>query len=106
MLAGTSSVGLALCCRRPSVMADLQKIKAAIASTLHSQVKSYNIPSVATTLGLAAGDEQEAFANKRAYIVKRLSDYTMDKLITIAKTVQETYPTESLQCVIEEFDPG
>jgi very-short-patch-repair endonuclease len=67
-------------------------------------VKAYNIPKVASTLGMDAGEESEAFSSKRAYVVKRLVGWPKGKLVELAKTVQETYPNDSLQRVIEEFD--
>lgn len=75
-----------------------------IACTLAACVKAYNIPAVVSSLGLADGEESEAFSSKRVYITKRLVGLSKQRLIEMAKQVQETYPSDSLQCVIEKLD--
>ncbi len=85
-------------------MAGLENLIEEIACTLSSAVKAYNIPKVASSFGMDSGDESEAFASKRAYVVKRLAGWPKSKLLELAKPVQETYPNDSLQRVIEEFD--
>lgn len=86
-------------------MAGLEKLIDEIADSLAGSVKAYNIPAVASAFGLASGEESEAFGSKRVYVTKRLAGWSKERLIELAKKVQETYPTDSLQCVIEGFDP-
>jgi hypothetical protein len=62
----------------------------AIADALHP-VKSYDLPEVCQSFGLAEGDEQEAFASKRGYVRGRISDYTHDQLIELGSTVVESH---------------
>ena len=85
-------------------MAGLENLLEEIACTLSSAVKAYNIPTVASSFGLDGGDKSEAFASKRAYVAKRLAGWSMGKLVELAKSVEEAYPNDSLQRVIEEFD--
>ena len=85
-------------------MAALEDLMEEIACTLSSAVKAYNIPKVASSFGIEGGEESEAFASKRTYVVKRLAGWPKGKLVELAKSVQAAYPNDSLQRVIEEFD--
>jgi len=87
-------------------MVGLESLAEAIACTLSESVKAYNIPKVALSFGMDDGEESEAYASKRSYVVKRLAGWPKDKLLDLSKAVQETYPTDSLQRKIEEFDSG
>src|SRR6266446_1544698 len=86
-------------------MGGIKQIIEEVACTLAANVKAYNIPAVTANLGLSAGEQQEAFASKRSYVMKRLAGWSKEQLVKLAKAVQETYPTDSLQSIIEEFDP-
>lgn len=85
-------------------MAGLEELIEQIACTLSAAVKAYNIPKVASSLGMESGEESEAYASKRSYILKRVAGWSKVQLVELAKAVQETYPNESLQRLIEEFD--
>jgi hypothetical protein len=85
-------------------MASLEDLTEEIACTLSSAVKAYNIPKVASSFGMDSGDESEAFANKRTYVLKRLAGWPKGNLVELAKSVEAAYPNDSLQRVIEEFD--
>ncbi len=86
-------------------MTGLQKLAMPIASALADSVKAHSLPMVATAFGLANGEESEALKSKFTYVSKRLAGWSKDRLLELAKKVIETYPSDSLQCVIEEFDP-
>lgn len=86
-------------------MGGLERIIEEIACALGAGVKAYNLPAIAEAFGLAAGEQSEAFSSKRAYVTKRLAGWPREQLVDLAKRVQEAYPTDSLQCVLEEFDP-
>lgn len=86
-------------------MAGLESLIEEIACTLAASVKAYNIPAVSEAFGLAPGESGEAFGSKRAYLSKRLVGRSKEQLIELAIKVQETYPSDLLQCAIEEFDP-
>lgn len=86
-------------------MTGLQRLANEIANTLAASVKAYNLPIVASSLGLAEGEEDEAFRSKGVYITKRIAGWSKDQLVQLAKRVQEAYPNDSLQCVVEELDP-
>jgi very-short-patch-repair endonuclease len=83
---------------------EIESLIEEIACTLAASVKAYNIPAVVSSLGLADGEESEAFSSKRVYVTKRLVGVAKQRLIELAKQVWEIYPSDSLQCVIEEFD--
>ena len=86
-------------------MANIQQLIDEIACTLAGAVKAYNIPAVASSFGMADGEQDEAFSSKRLYVTKRLAGWSKDQLVELAKKVQDTYPNDSLQCVIEANDP-
>lgn len=86
-------------------MANLQPLVHEVANALAEAVKAYNLPAVASSLGLAEGEEGEAFSSKRVYVTKRIAGWSKDQLLELAKKVQEMFPEDSLQCTIEGFDP-
>tara|TARA_R110002111_G_scaffold100976_6_gene156486 strand:+ start:45284 stop:46663 length:1380 start_codon:yes stop_codon:yes gene_type:complete len=84
-------------------MAGLSVLIYEIASTL-SRVSAYDLPQIAETFGLPQGDTDESFKSKAKYIERRISGWTKDQLVDLAKRVQHTYPDDSLQKQIEDFD--
>ncbi|QDT55652.1 hypothetical protein Pan44_36980 [Caulifigura coniformis] len=87
-------------------MASLSQLIDEIANTFRAVAKAQNLPAIASSFGLAEGGTDEAFANKHSYIANRLSGWSREALVQLAKRVNETYPSDSLQLLIEESDPS
>lgn len=66
------------------------QLREAIADALYP-VRSYDLPEVCRSFGLAEGDGEEAHYSKRGYVRSRISDYTKDQLLELGTRVVETY---------------
>ncbi len=71
---------------------DRQKISSHIWDNLTANVKSYHLPSECSQLGLADGDDSEAFSNKKNYVKRRLDDVNDAVLLEVAFNFEEKYP--------------
>jgi len=79
-----------------------EDLREEIAATLHS-VKSYNLPEICTSLGLASGTEEEAFSSKRSYVKSRILGYSETALLELASAViSEVGSTDGLQDLLSE----
>ncbi|MEU7822982.1 hypothetical protein [Catellatospora sp. NPDC049133] len=72
----------------------------AIAETL-SQVKSYELPGVGERFGLATGDGDEAFASKKWYVRRRIHEWDLHRLVSLAVRVLEEFRSEHLQELVQ-----
>ncbi|KAA0139156.1 hypothetical protein FYZ48_10970 [Gimesia chilikensis] len=86
-------------------MAGLSVLIYEIANTL-SRVSANDLPRIAESFGLSQGNTDESFKSKAKYIERRIAGWTEDQLVDLAKRVQQTYPDDSLQKQIEDFDPS
>jgi hypothetical protein len=75
-------------------------LRAAIANTLHS-VSARLLPDLCERYGLSPGTYQEAYDSKRTYVMKRLMPLPRGKVLEIARSASEDYPTEELLRAIE-----
>jgi len=66
------------------------QLREAIADALYP-IRSYDLPEVCRSYGLAEGDGEEAHYSKRAYVRSRISDYSQDQLIELGTRIVETY---------------
>jgi hypothetical protein len=64
----------------------LETLKHNIAAAL-SDTKAYDLPIVCTSLGLADGDQQEAYASKYKYVFRRVRTLSKDHSIALAKQI-------------------
>ncbi|HEV8004198.1 MAG TPA: hypothetical protein VGP63_30315 [Planctomycetaceae bacterium] len=87
-------------------MTGLERIIELIAGTLAGSVKAHSLPAVASSLGLEPGEVSEAFGGKQAYVTRRITGWSKDRLLDLANRINEIYPTDSLQTAIEAFDPN
>lgn len=60
-----------------------EALRNAIASEV-ADLKSYNVPAECVRLGLAPGDEMEAFAGKHRYVMERLRELDLPRLLDVA----------------------
>lgn len=72
------------------------KLREAIANTLRD-VKAYDLPAMCVRLGLAAGDESEAFASKYTYVHKRLMALDRAELQRVGAQVLEEFDAPELE---------
>jgi hypothetical protein len=81
-------------------------IRTLIPAVLH-EVKSYDLPRACTQLGIrpsvGPGDETEAHASKRSYVITRIADLSEDELVELARKVLLKYPDESLMEALVEL---
>ncbi|NEA23127.1 hypothetical protein [Actinomadura bangladeshensis] len=66
------------------------QLRESIADALHP-VRSYDLPEVCRSLGLADGDGEEAHNSKRGYVRSRISHYTQDQLRELGGRVVESH---------------
>lgn len=64
----------------------------AIADAIAVNEKSYDVPSICTSLGLEAGTPDEAFSSKRVYVRTRLVTKNLDDLANLGEQVLTRYP--------------
>ncbi|MEQ9087063.1 MAG: abortive infection family protein [Pontimonas sp.] len=67
-------------------------------------IKAHTLPSVCERFGLAPGDEQEAMASKRVYVLKRLGGLSDEQVFNLAKNVTQEFPDDSLSHAIERIE--
>lgn len=65
-----------------------------------SQVKAYNLPNVCSEYGLKEGDTNEAYSSKKTYITNRITHKNLADLISLGKTILESYYTIELENLI------
>jgi AbiJ N-terminal domain 3 len=82
----------------------LDSLKQNIAGTLAAE-KSYNLPSLCTDLGLASGEESEAFASKNKYVIRRLQVLKKSETLALAKEVLERFSSYSLEETLDLLLP-
>lgn len=87
-------------------MAALGQLIEGIAEALWAGVSAPQLPAICVAFGLSGGEEGEAYSSKRAYVRKRITGWSKEQLIALARRVEETYPSEALQLLIEEFEPA
>jgi len=81
----------------------LSELIESIASTLH-QVKAYDLPGVCKAMGISDGDEAEAMRSKATYVRTRIKTWSEEELVQLSKRVQDRYPSDELQALLEQFD--
>lgn len=67
-------------------------------------VSAHKLPDVCVRFGLAAGTGEEAFRSKRTYVESRLSPLPFDRLLAVARAVQENTPDHELGDVLARVD--
>lgn len=83
----------------------LDSLKERIAETLSTE-KAYNLPARCVSLGLAGGEEAEAFSSKRLYVLARIKGLGKEPIITLARQTLEIYPgTYALEETVDLIDP-
>ncbi|MEU5397235.1 NUDIX hydrolase [Streptomyces tibetensis] len=67
-----------------------ETLRSAIASAV-AELKSYEVPAECVRLGLAPGEEDEAFRSKFRYVLTRLRLLAVPELTTVARKVVDEY---------------
>ncbi|QDT48908.1 hypothetical protein Pan258_29550 [Symmachiella dynata] len=86
-------------------MAGLGELVDDIAEVLWANISAPQLPAVCRRFGMDIGEESEAYGSKRSYVRKRITAWNRDQLVELAQKVEDTYPSESLQRLIELFVP-
>ncbi|MFJ3498849.1 hypothetical protein ACIPPJ_35490 [Streptomyces sp. NPDC086091] len=76
-----------------------ETLRSAIASAV-AELKAYEVPDACVALGLAPGDENEAFGSKHRYVMKRLRPLVVPELIAVARKVLDEYEAPELDRVL------
>lgn len=91
-------------------MADNQSnvdlLRNSIADSLAKHVKSYKLPAVCRDLGLAEGDESEAFQSKSRYVKQRIEKHSETELISLASQITEMYVDFHLSELVRKAKAG
>ena len=67
----------------------LDCMKEQIVRLLHDSIKAYELPKVCCSLGLANGDEEEAYRSKNVYVRTRLKGKSKNEIIAILPKIKE-----------------
>ena len=81
------------------------QLREAIADALYP-IRSYDLPEVCRSFGLAEGDGEEAHYSKRAYVRSRICDYSQDQLIELGTRIVETYYLPQLWGLLQILASG
>lgn len=76
-----------------------ETLRSAIASAV-AELKSYEVPGACVALGLAPGDEGEAFSSKFRYVMKRLRPLALPELTAVARKVLDEFEAPELDQVL------
>jgi hypothetical protein len=76
-----------------------ETLRSAIASAV-AELKSYEVPAECVRLGLAPGDDDEAFKSKVRYVLTRLRPLALPELTAVARKVVEEYDVPELEQVL------
>ncbi|MFC8784943.1 hypothetical protein [Streptomyces nigra] len=76
-----------------------ETLRSAIASAV-AELKSYEVPAECVRLGLAPGEEGEAFGSKFRYVLKRLRPLAVPELTVVARKVVDEYDVPALEQIL------
>ncbi|MFF3991514.1 hypothetical protein ACFY0B_44095 [Streptomyces sp. NPDC001797] len=76
-----------------------ETLRSAIASAV-AELKSYDVPGECVRLGLASGEESEAFTSKFRYVMKRLRLLELPELTAVARKVLDEREAPELEEVV------
>ncbi|MFF7975924.1 hypothetical protein [Streptomyces sp. NPDC007905] len=76
-----------------------ETLRSAIASAV-AELKSYEVPGECVRLGLAPGDEGDAFKSKFRYVMHRLRPLAVPELTAVARKVLDEYEAPELEQVL------
>ncbi|MFF3505645.1 hypothetical protein [Streptomyces sp. NPDC003247] len=76
-----------------------ETLRSAIASAV-AELKSYEVPAECVRLGLAPGEEDEAFRSKFRYVLTRLRPLAVPELTTVARKVVDEYDVPALEQIL------
>jgi hypothetical protein len=79
-----------------------ETLRSAIARAV-AELKSYEVPGECIRLGLAPGDEVEAFSSKYRYVMNRLRALAVPELTGVARKVLDEYEAPELEQVLASF---
>lgn len=71
-----------------------------------ADLKSYKVPAFCVSIGLAEGTEDEAFAGKFRYVMKRLGSFKGPELIAIARATLAEMPDPDLEEALALYEEG
>jgi hypothetical protein len=66
--------------------------------------KAYNLPAVCERLGLAPGDQDEAYSSKTQYVRSRLERLGAEEIVTLARKILKDFATFDLEEAIAILD--
>jgi hypothetical protein len=79
---------------------NVSALRQAIVAALHP-ISANLLGDACEAFGLAPGTRDEAFNSKRNYVLKRLLPLPADKVLDLARQVQDEYPHEELERAIK-----
>ncbi|MGW9136532.1 hypothetical protein [Streptomyces sp. NPDC055681] len=79
-----------------------ETLRSAIARAV-AELKSYEVPGECVRLGLAPGDEGEAFSSKYRYVMHRLRPLAVQELTAVARKVLDEYEAPELERVFSNL---
>ncbi|WP_433530971.1 hypothetical protein ACQPYA_02245 [Micromonospora sp. CA-263727] len=75
------------------------ELREAIANALY-HLKSYQLPKACARYGLAPGDDDEAYASKKWYVLRRIEEWDTPQLVTLAVRILEDHADDALQQLV------
>jgi len=77
-----------------------EPLRQAIADSISANVKAYNVPAFCREIGLAAGDEDSAWASKAVYVAGLLQGWDLAGLLDVAQRVLGQWDDEELEALV------
>ncbi|MBN9529894.1 MAG: abortive infection family protein [Alphaproteobacteria bacterium] len=78
------------------------QIRHLVAEALYP-TKSYELPAACERYGLAPGNDQEAFASKKTYVLSRLKNLSDEQVLVIAERVLADHRSDKLQAAVAQL---
>ncbi len=68
--------------------------------------KAYDLPALCESYGLEPGEESEAFASKKQYVLRRLKTLSDQRVLQIARLVAADVDDDELRAAVEQLGNG
>lgn len=78
-------------------------VREAIADSIATNLKSYNVAAFCERLGLAAQGEDDPFRSKRLYVLVRLQGHGLPDLLPVARALLSEWDDPQLQALVDQL---
>lgn len=89
-----------------SITRGTARLRLLIADIIAENVKAYDLPMLGERLGLAAGNEDEAFSSKRMYVSKRLNALDETGVRRVGRELSRDFANDELEQLLGDSSPA